>query len=66
MRVSPNVVTYNALIYGFCIASQLREAVSILNQMALKNITPNIYTFNILVDARKESQKRQKNVLLWW
>jgi len=30
-RVLPDVVTYNTLIYGFCIVGQLKEAIGFWN-----------------------------------
>jgi pentatricopeptide repeat domain-containing protein 1/leucine-rich PPR motif-containing protein len=33
--VSPDVVTYTSLIYGFCIAGQLKEAIGLLNEMVV-------------------------------
>lgn len=39
--VSPNVITYNMLIYGFCIIGQLEEAIGFLNEMVVENINPH-------------------------
>jgi pentatricopeptide repeat protein len=32
-RISPNVVTFSALINGFCIAGQLKEAFGLFHEM---------------------------------
>nr|KYP71405.1 hypothetical protein KK1_010664 [Cajanus cajan] len=50
-RISPDVVTYNSLIYGFCIMGQLKEAFDLFKDMVLKHINPTNYTFNVLVDG---------------
>ncbi|WJX66489.1 hypothetical protein P8452_51044 [Trifolium repens] len=50
-KISPDVITFSALIYGFCAVGQLKEAFGLFHEMLLKNINPDVYTFSILVDA---------------
>lgn len=53
----------DTLIYGFYILSQLSEAVGVLNEIALKNISSDVYTFNILVDVQgRKAENCQKCV----
>lgn len=37
-RISPTVVTYNALICGLCIMGQLKDAIGLSHKMILENI----------------------------
>ncbi|RHN52657.1 putative pentatricopeptide [Medicago truncatula] len=35
-KISPDVVTYNTLVHGFCIAGQLKEAIGFIDHTLLK------------------------------
>ncbi|KAG4980733.1 hypothetical protein JHK82_033981 [Glycine max] len=61
--ISPNVVIYNALIYGF-FAHQLQEVIALFNKMKWKGINPYVCTFNRLVDAfgKEGKMKEVRNV----
>ena len=50
-RISPDVVTYNSLIYDLCNFSRWKEAASIFTDMLNHGISPNVITFNTLVSG---------------
>ena len=60
-----NVVTHTTLIYGFCIAGKLKQAVSFFTEMVLKNINPDVYAFNELINGlcKERYMKGPKHVL---
>ncbi|KAI3942920.1 hypothetical protein MKW92_046066 [Papaver armeniacum] len=43
--VQPNVVTYNALIDGYCKKGKMKEACEIKDVMEKKRIVPDVYTY---------------------
>ncbi|QHN95741.1 Pentatricopeptide repeat-containing protein [Arachis hypogaea] len=49
--ISPDIVTYTSIIYGFCHVSQWKEAGLLLNEIFIKDISLDVYTFNIIIDA---------------
>ncbi|GFP87998.1 pentatricopeptide repeat-containing protein at1g62670 mitochondrial [Phtheirospermum japonicum] len=55
--ITPDVVTYNALICGFCNLSRWREgglggwAKDVLQIMMLQNVNPNVISYNSLIDG---------------
>lgn len=66
-RISPTVVTYNALICSLCIMDQLKDAIGLSHKMILENInqTVTVYSFNILVDAfSKEGKMKQAKAVV--
>ncbi|XLT04932.1 hypothetical protein HN51_043681 [Arachis hypogaea] len=62
--ISPDVVTYTSLIYGFCHVGQWKEARLLLNEIVVKDIGLDVYTFNIIIDALcKEKMLLQAHIL---
>jgi pentatricopeptide repeat protein len=47
----PGVVTYNALMNGFCKQGQMKNAKMLLHAMINMGVVPNDITFNILLDG---------------
>ena len=63
-EISANVVTYTTLIHDFSIVGKLKEATSLLNEMVLKTINPNVYTYDMVDVSCKEGKvKEAKDVL---
>ncbi|KAF2313720.1 hypothetical protein GH714_012956 [Hevea brasiliensis] len=48
-QISPDIVTYNSLIYGFCREGRMREALRLFRE--IKNATPNHVTYTTLIDG---------------
>ncbi|KAG8362904.1 hypothetical protein BUALT_BualtUnG0025500 [Buddleja alternifolia] len=51
-KVVPSVVTYNALINGYCkkgMVNKVQKAMTLLSKMLEQKLSPNVVTFNILV-----------------
>ena len=46
---SPNVVSYNTLINGFCKEKRIDEAMNLFHEMSNKGVTPNVVTFSTLI-----------------
>ncbi|XWS74543.1 hypothetical protein CRYUN_Cryun01aG0007000 [Craigia yunnanensis] len=49
--ISPNVVTYSSLIHAMCNSGQWKEVMALLKEMLANNCKPNVFFYNILVDA---------------
>nr|GMD86148.1 cysteine desulfurase 1, chloroplastic [Ipomoea batatas] len=47
----PNVVTYNAMITGFCKMNRVREANRVLNRMRIRGISPDVITYTIIIEC---------------
>ncbi|RVW44758.1 Pentatricopeptide repeat-containing protein [Vitis vinifera] len=47
--VSPDIVTYNSLIYGFCREGRMREALRLFRE--INGATPNHVTYTTLIDG---------------
>lgn len=51
-RISPNRVTYNVLLKGYCQQLQLNNAKELILQMSEREgIEPNVVSYNILIDG---------------
>ncbi|KAF6138169.1 hypothetical protein GIB67_011009 [Kingdonia uniflora] len=61
---SPDVVTYNSLIYSLCNQANGKEAAKGISEMIGRGDLPNIHPFSILIDAmpRKAWLKRHMSV----
>jgi pentatricopeptide repeat domain-containing protein 1 len=46
--VKPDVVTYNALMDGYCLVNQVNKALNILNTMADKGVAPNVRSYKLV------------------
>ncbi|CAJ2641917.1 unnamed protein product [Trifolium pratense] len=49
--LTPNVLTYNILINGYCKNKRIDEAMVLLSEMHGKNLAPDTLTYNSLIDA---------------
>ncbi|XP_047321297.1 pentatricopeptide repeat-containing protein At5g39710 [Impatiens glandulifera] len=50
-RVSPNVFTYNILIWGLCRIKELDRGLWLFNEMQKNGCLPNVVTCNTLIDG---------------
>lgn len=48
---SPDIVTYNVLINGFCKAGNIDGALKLLNVLQLKGLSPDSVTYNTLING---------------
>ncbi|CAN7041787.1 unnamed protein product [Brassica rapa subsp. trilocularis] len=48
---SPDIVTYNVLINGFCKAGDIDGALKLLNVLQLKGLSPDSVTYNTLING---------------
>jgi pentatricopeptide repeat domain-containing protein 1 len=46
--VKPDVVTYNALMDGYCLVNQVNKALGILNTMTDKGVAPNVRSYKLV------------------
>ena len=57
MSICPNVVTYNAVIDGFCKEGKLDDDTNILHEMTKQNLCADVFTYNMFIDSPgKEGQ----------
>ncbi|KAK0577148.1 hypothetical protein LWI29_028620 [Acer saccharum] len=63
--VTPNNVTYNALIDAYCKKGNLEEAKQLFEGMEKKGVRPNTFTYNILINGncKKENFEEAKRLL---
>jgi len=48
-KCKPNVVTYTALINGFCRKEEFSRAETLLKEMQIYGLVPNVVTYSILI-----------------
>ena len=46
---SPNVVSYNTLINGFCKEKRIDEEINLFHVMSNKGVTPDVVTYSTLI-----------------
>ncbi|KAI4979393.1 hypothetical protein ZWY2020_016146 [Hordeum vulgare] len=49
--LTPDIVTYNSLIYGLCKSGNVPRAVSLFNKLHSKGMSPTAITYNTLIDG---------------
>lgn len=49
--LTPDVITHNSFIQGMCDFSLWQDVKGLLREMDMSNISPNVHTLSILVDA---------------
>ncbi|KAI7743490.1 hypothetical protein M8C21_011253 [Ambrosia artemisiifolia] len=49
--ILPDVITYTSLISGLCKLGRWDDASKMLKEMADENVSPDVQTFNVLVDS---------------
>ncbi|GKC68355.1 putative tetratricopeptide-like helical domain-containing protein [Tanacetum coccineum] len=53
----PDVVTYSALIDGYCLRGELGEAHKVLDRMVKRGMKPNIITYSSLINGYCKNKK---------
>ena len=49
--LSPDIITYSALIKGFCDLGQIEDAQRLVDEMTEHGFTPNVVTYTILLNG---------------
>ncbi|KAL2941225.1 hypothetical protein RDABS01_029575 [Bienertia sinuspersici] len=60
----PDVITYSALLDGYCLRGELHEAEKLLDQMVKGGYKPNVVTFSSLINGYCKSRKIDKALTL--
>ncbi|KAJ9557025.1 hypothetical protein OSB04_011639 [Centaurea solstitialis] len=50
-RISPNVITFNILVYAFCTEGMVEDATTVMNLMIERGKNPDLVTYNSLIDG---------------
>ena len=54
------MVSYTSIILGYCRLGMLDEAVRVLNEMFVSGESPNLVTYNILIDGFCKAGNRKE------
>ncbi|KAM0069101.1 putative tetratricopeptide-like helical domain superfamily [Helianthus debilis subsp. tardiflorus] len=61
----PDVITYSALIDGYCLRGEIDEAEKVLDGMVEKELVPNIITYNSLINGYCKKKRIGKAMRLF-
>ncbi|KAJ8634886.1 hypothetical protein MRB53_009153 [Persea americana] len=50
-NLTPDVVSYNSLIYGYCQVGDIEEASRLFDNLSVNHLSPTVVTYNTLIDG---------------